>query len=658
MLTPTPETLRFGDFELDLAGYELRGGGRPIRLERQPMDLLIMLVERRGQLVSREDIIERLWGKDVFVDVDTGVHTAVRKIRRALRDSTDEPAFIETVSGKGYRFVAPVEVAVSPPRNLVAVETSRSESGAGDPLPIEVPAPELAAPAHAARRISKSAWLAIGLLVIAIAGIIGWTLPGGNAPASRVNIAVLPFEHLGADSDRAYLADGLTEEIIAWLGQVDPDRLSVVSRTSATLARREAKSLGEIGRALGADYLLESSIRVEAGRMRVTAKLIRARDEVQVWSQTYNREVTSMLGLQQELGAAIAEQIRFRLSPERYEALARREPRVAAAYDEYLRGLTFASQRTPATTRRAIEHFERATALDPEYALAWSALANAYAGGALNSDVAPLAVRPRVRDAAQRAVRANPDLAEAHYALGYQNWILEWNWPAAETAFRRAIDLDPRYAWTNITLGHLLSQSGRHSEAMAATRRGRELDPQNAMAYALSSQVAFQARDYQAALDHASQAIALDQDLWIGHIMRGQAYEQLGQPDSALDALAIAARFSGDNSKAISFKGYILGRTGRREEARQALTTLELLSQKRFVPPLAMALVHAGLGERDSVFAWLDRAFEVHDAHLMYLTVDPKWDPFRSDPRFDALLQRCGFAGSVPRVPDSGAKGR
>jgi TolB-like protein/Flp pilus assembly protein TadD len=596
------ETLRFGDFELDVARYELRGGGRPVRLERQPMDVLIMLVERRSELVSREDIIDRLWGKDVFVDVDTGVHTAVRKIRRALRDSPEEPAFIETVSGKGYRFIAPVEVsAPAPPR--VQPEPQRDDDS-----------------------VDKT-------------------------PMGRVNIAVLPFENLGADPDRAYLSDGLTEEIIAWLGQIEPDHLSVVSRTSTAFARREAKSLAEIGRQLGADYFLESSIRAEGGRVRITAKLIRARDQVQVWSQFYNRELTSMLGLQQELGAAIAEQIRFRLSPERFEALARRQPRVAAAYDEYLRGLTFANQRTPSTTQKAIEHYERATTLDPEYALAWSALAAALSASPINSDVAPLEVRPRARDAAQRAVRANPDLAEAHYAPGYLNWMLEWDWPSAETAFRRALDLDPRYAWAHTSLGHLLSQSGRHSEALAALRRARELDPQNAVTYALSSQVAFQARNYQAALDHASQAIALDQEFWIGYVMRGHAYEQAGQPELALDALAIATRFSGGNSKPAALSGYILARTGHRDKAREALTTLEMLSRKRYVPPYALALVHAGLGEHDAVFEWLDRAFDVHDVHLIYLPVDPKWDPYRSDPRFEALVMRCGFTGPVRPSP-------
>jgi TolB-like protein/DNA-binding winged helix-turn-helix (wHTH) protein/lipoprotein NlpI len=647
MLISNPgERLRFGDFELDVAGYELRGGGRPIRLERQPMDLLIMLVERRGQLVSREDIIDRLWGKDVFVDVDTGVHTAVRKIRRALRDSPEEPTFVETVSGKGYRFIAAVEVVAPAPLSVPA-ERERRDVGVDQVAPQTMPLTDGDTVVPSRPGTTRYAGIGIGLLAVTIAiGLITWVLLGRNAPPSRVNIAVLPFENSGADPERAYLAEGLTEEITAWLGQVDPDRLSVVSRTSATLAKRQATSLAELGRQLGADYLLESSIRAESGRVRITAELIRVRDQVQVWSQVYTREVTSMLGLQQELGAAIAEQIRFRLSPERFEALARREPRVAAAYDEYLRGVTFANQRTPATTLKALEHYERATKLDPEYALAWAALAFADSASPFNSDVAPLEVRSRVRDAAQKAVRANPDLAEAQYALGYLNWALEWDWPAAETAFRRAIDLDPRYAWAHLTLGHALSQSGRHSEALAAMRRARELDPQSAMVYALSSQVAFQARDYQAALDHASQAIALDQEFWIGHIMRGQAYEQSGRPQLALDAFAIAARFSGDNSKAFALSGYVLAKTGHRDKARDVLTTLEMLSRKRYVPPYAQALVYAGLGEHDAVFESLNRAFDVHDVHLIYLPVDPKWDPYRSDPRFAALLTRCGFTGT------------
>lgn len=640
---------RFGDFELDLAGYDLRGSGRPIRLERQPMDLLIMLVERRGQLVSREEIVDRLWGTDVFVDVETGVHTAVRKIRRALRDSPEKPVFIETISGKGYRFIAPIEV-VAPALSSVLADAPRSDDSVD--VVRAIPPTEMDVIVPSQPRAAKHARIGIGLLAVAIAvGAITWTLLGRNAPPSHVTIAVLPFENLGGDLDRAYLADGLTEEIIAWLGQVDPDRLSVVSRTSATIAKREAKSLAEIGRELGVDYLLESSIRAESGRVRITAKLIRARDQVQVWSQLYNRELTSMLGLQQELGAAIAEQIQFRLSPERFDALARRQPRNAAAYDLYLRGLTFANQRTPATTQKAIELYQRATALDSGYALAWSELAFTYAARSVNSDVPPLDVTSQARDSAWKAVRANPDLGEAQFASGYVKWMLEWDWPAAETAFRRAIDLDPRYAQAHAVLGHALSQSGRHSEALLAVRRARELDPLNAMTYAYSSQIAFQARDYPTALDHASQAIALDQGLWIGYMMRGQAYEQSGRSELALDALAVAIRFSDSNSKPVALSGYIHAKAGRRDQAHEALATLEALSRRRYVPPYAMALVYGGLGQQDAVFEWLNRAFDVHDVHLIFLPVDPKWDPYRADPRFEALLVRCGFTGTLRTSP-------
>jgi len=339
------------------------------------------------------------------------------------------------------------------------------------------------------------------------------------------------------------------------------------------------------------------------------------------------------------------------LSPERAEALTRREPRNAAAYDLYLRGLNFANRRTQATNQQAIEHYKRATQLDPDYALAWSALAEIYATSPVNGDVPTLEVTPDALEATRRAVSVAPGLAEAQFAVGYANWILKWDWPAAEAALRRAIDLDRRNERAHTVLGHVLSQMGRHAEALAATRRARELDPLSALTYAMSSQVAFQARDYAAAFDHASQAIALDQQFWIGYIMRGQALEQSGQYGPALEALEIAARFSGNNSKPVGLRGYVLAKAGRREEARQVLGELEVLSRKRFVPPFAIALVHAGLGERDLVFEWLERAFDVHDIHLMYLTVDPKWDAYRADPRFEALLERCGFTGAVKPVP-------
>ena len=638
MPTPAPgETLRFNDFELDVAAYQLRRQGRVVRLERQPMDVLILLVERRRQLVSRADIVERLWGKDVFVDVETGVHTAIRKIRQALGDSINTPAYVETVPGKGYRFVADVEVVS---------RTSSTEKPAVPSAP--VPGSDTA-PASKPRS-ANTARLVIAFVAIAtVAGVVTWTRFNGGARASRVTLAVLPFEYLGSDPEREYLAVGLTEETSASLAQIDLERLIVKGRTLGY--RGTAKTAVQIGQELSVDYLVEGTIRAERGRLRVTATLIRARDQEHVWSRVYDREPTSILGLQQELSTSISEQIRLQLSPDNLRGVRDRQTQNADAYDAYLRGRYFESRRTPDTNARAIQQYERAVALDSNYALAWAGLAYTFAASAVNGDARPLEVWPRARDAAARAVRANANLGEAQLAVGYVNWLLDWDWRAAETAFRLAIRLDPSNAAAYRSLGHALSQSGQHTEAESAMRRMRELDPLEPQTYALSAQVAFQARQYAAAVAHARQAVLIDSQFWIGYMQLAQASEQLGQTDLALAALTDAARFSESNSKATSLRGYILAKSGRANEARVVLGRLESDSRERYVPPGAMALVHAGLNEREAVFEWLAKAYDARDVHLIYLPVDPKWDPYRSDPRFQAIVTRCGFTPSTRAAP-------
>jgi TolB-like protein/DNA-binding winged helix-turn-helix (wHTH) protein/Tfp pilus assembly protein PilF len=631
-MTPAREILRFGDVELDLGACELRRHGRTVRLERQPMDLLILLVEHRGQLVSRKQIVDRLWGEGVFVDVDTGVNTAVRKVRQALRDTPEAPVFVETVPGRGYRFIADVEVAL--PRVATAPSPAADQPPAGgDPPPA------------ARREHSRRTWIAAALLVTIVTSSIAalWIAWGSMQPPNAVTVAVLPFANLSGDADWDYLGDGLAEEMIAAIGQVDPEHLAVVARTSTLAYRATAKSAAEIGRELGADYLLESSLRAENRRLRITAKLIRARDQVQVWSESFDREPGSVLGLQQELSLAIATQIQVRLSPERLGALARRQTQNPDAYDLYLRGLAFARRRTPEMTRQAIDYFTQATAQDPDYALAWAAIANAYAGSELNGDAPPHEVLPRAKEALAHAVRADPQLSETQYAVGYLSWCCVWDWPAAETSLRRALDGNPRLALAQLHLGHALSQMGRHQEARQAIERARTLDPVDPLVHALSSQVAFQARDYPAALDHARQALSLDREFWIGYMMRAQAHEQLGESDLALDALADGARFSGDNSKTLSVRGYVLAKAGRQKEAMDVLATLEALSRTRYVPPYAFALLHAGLGDHAEALDWLERAYEARDVHLIFLTADAKWDPLRRNPRFEALLERAGF---------------
>jgi TolB-like protein/Flp pilus assembly protein TadD len=574
-----PTTFRFADFELDVAAYQLRRRGETVHLERRPMDLLILLVERRNELVSRAEIVDRLWG-DVNVDVDMGVNTAIRKVRQALQDRSDTAFLIETVPSKGYRFVG-------------AVQT------------------------------------------------VQFTGPTDVAPVAT--LAVLPFENLEASSDHDYLAAGFSEEATTALGQIDPARLSVIGRTSVMTYKDATKTLTQIGRELGATYLVEGSIRAEGGRWRVTARLIRAADQVQIWSASYDSEPASMLEFQRELSAAIAEQIRLRLSPEHALALEHRRSRNPEAYDLYLRGRHLWLQLMPPTNRRAVEYYARATERDPQYALAWSGLADAFSSSPMNADVPPLEVRARARDAARRAVEHGPDLAESHASLAGVNYWLEWDWVAAERATRHALALDPGYVLAYRTLSLLLATTGRHDEARVTMRRARELDPLQPMNHSLSAHVALLARDHPTGLRFARQATVVGPAFWIGYYQLAWAAERLGEWEVALEALKDADAAAGGNSKVISLRGYVLAIAGRTTEALQVLSTLQSIALERYVPPYAVALVYCGLSEHAHALQWLERAYQAHDVHLVWLPTDPKWDSFRTDPTFLALIERCGF---------------
>jgi DNA-binding winged helix-turn-helix (wHTH) protein/Flp pilus assembly protein TadD len=461
-------------------------------------------------------------------------------------------------------------------------------------------------------------------------------------PRELVRIGVLPFENLGAGPDREYLADGLTEETIVSLGQIDPQRISTIGRTSVMAYKRTTKSLTEIGRELGATYLVESSLRAEGDRLRITSKLIRVSDQIQIWSASYDSEPGSILALQRELSTAIAEQVRLTLSPERLRALGRRQTHNPEAYDLYLHGRHFWQQLSPPTTKKAVEFFTHATDLDKSYALAWSGLADCYSSGPVNGDAPPQLFWPRAREATARALEAQPELAEVQTSVGSLKFWLDWEWNAAETAYRKAIALDPSYPLGHRMLGVLLSHMGRHEEAQASIRRARELDPLYVMHQSLSSQIAFAARNYPAAVQFARQAIVVDPEFWIGQLHLAQVLNELGESDLALTALSHSGKLV-VNSKVIALRGYIFARAGRIEEAQNVLNTLLSIAKERYVPPYAMAIVHAGLRQYEEAMQWLERCYEARDVHVIFLTIDPKWDPLRGDARFANLLGRCDF---------------
>jgi TolB-like protein/DNA-binding winged helix-turn-helix (wHTH) protein len=622
-----PQTYRFHDFELDLGAHQLRLSGEPVRLERRPFQLLALLVSRHGLLVTREELIQSLWPAKVVIDFDTGLNTLIRKVRQALGDSPEAPTFIETVAGLGYRFVAPVEqlgaAAWSAPR-------------------------EAAAPARpSVHKIRTPRGLALaGISVLATAAIIAlalWVAPNGRA--SHVSIAVLPFENLSKDDELNYLAAGLAEDTSASLAQINLQDLRLKGRASALAVATPGKTTAQVGRELGVDYVVASSLRAEQPRIRVTSRLVRVADNVEVWTASFDRELTSVLGLQRELSIAIAEQIRLRLSPEVETAVARRQTANPEAYDLYLRGRYAWRMIGPAGNRQALGFYQRAIAKDPSYALAWAGIAHVLSTTPIIAEVEPATVALSASEAVQRALEFGADLPEVQFALGYYHFFLDWNWPASEAAFRQAVALDPNSAIAHLMLGHVLSQSGDHAESRIMARRARELDPFFAHNFALSATMAFQAHDYAAAVEFGRQAVAIYPEGWVGYLNLAYALSAIDRHEEALEAFDHGVRYSGGNFKSVAYRAHALAKMGRTAEARAQIAALEASSRERYVPPYVLALIYAGLEEYDAALDWLERALAARDIHLVFITVDPRWDALRDDGRFQSLLARCQFFG-------------
>ncbi len=572
---------------MDAGKRSLTRNGQQIHLNSKAFETLLVLVMHRGQVMEKADLLGAVWPDTIVEENNLTQH--ISKLRRALGEARGENRYIATVPGRGYCFTA-----------VLRADNRRESEGKLESL-------------------------------------------------EHISIGVLPFVNLSGDAERAYLTDGLTEESIATLGQIDPEHFSVIGRTTMMAYRDTKQTLTEIGRELGTAYLIEGSLRTEGEHVRITTRLIRATDQALMWSATYDGKPRSLLALQRQLADALAEQVRLSISPVRLRALENRHSQNAEAYDLYLRGRYFWNQFTPITTRKAIEYYTKATALDPDYALAWSGIADALCSSPVTGDVPAGSLLERAEAAAAHAVRCDADLAESQTSLGFFSFWLGWDWVESEKAYRKALAQDGSYAFGYRMLGILLSHQSRHRGANEAIRRARELDPLNAMNRALSAQIAFAARDPAAAIEFAREAIVIDPEFWIGHLQLAQALLDTGSTDAATESLNQAARLSGGNSKTLSLRGYLAATVGRSWEAQEILRTFDAIAEVRFVPPYARALVYAGLRENDLAFEWLRRAKDEHDVHLVFLTIDPKWDFLRSDPRFSMLLAECGFSGDPSR---------
>ena len=628
------ETIRFEDFELDPGSFELRRTGRLVKVERIPLQLLFLLAENRDRLVTREEILLAIWGKDVFVDADNSINTAVRKARQALKDDPENPRFLRTIPGKGYRFTAPVNSS-APPSPMVALQIG---------LPPRT-------------RLPKWPVLATLVLIALITtGLIlssRLTKPPKTIP-KKAMLVVLPFVNINGDPREDYFADGMTEEMITTLGSLDPQHLGVIARTSSMQYKDAKKGAAQVARELGVDYLLEGSVRRSGQRVRVTAQLIQASDQTHLWAADFDRDLSEVLKLQSDLALAISSKIQLTLSPPARARLAEAPSLNAAAYEAYLQGLHDWDLRTKPAVERAIAEFQQAIALDPNYAPAYAALARAYSLAPVVGAMPPMESMPKAREVARRANSLDPSLAAGHSTLGFVLAHYDFDWPAAEREYLRALDLNPNDAYAHLFYSNsYLSPLGRHAEAIAEMQKAVAIDPFSAPVQSFLGRTYIWARQYDQAIAQFRKCAEMFPGFAIDHERLAQLLAFLGKFEDAIAEDTRARLLSGEDEDSALQKEtalrHALATGGSQGYWKQLLdfTQLPVNPPEAYNSPFGTAILYSQLGENSKALDSLEKAFDQRSLSMTELAIEPSFDPIRSDPRFQTLLRRVGLEKTI-----------
>jgi TolB-like protein/DNA-binding winged helix-turn-helix (wHTH) protein/tetratricopeptide (TPR) repeat protein len=622
---PRPtERLRFGVFQLDPTTGELLRAGRQVRLQEQPFKILMLLLERPGELVSRDDLRRQLWPADTFVDFDDGVNAAVKKLRFALGDSSENPRFIETIPRRGYRFIAPVAPVVdTAPRQVVDESTSSP---------------------HARFPASGKA-LAVGLALFVTAAIAAVTLINTEAPSERSSdlsairsLVVLPLKNVSNDPAEQYFADGMTEELTTRIASLGG--LRVISRTSSMQYKETRKSLPQIASELSVDAVVEGSVLRSDGRVRITARLVQANTDRQLWAESYDRDERDVLKLQNEVARDIAHNVSLSVR----SASAERTPVARTvhpdAHQSYLRGRYRWHTRRWDELQSAIGDLERAISIEPEYALAYAGLADVYLVLPLLGGVTQEEAYPKARAAAEKALALDPGLAEAHNSNAYVRLYLDWDFAGAERGFRKAIELNPSYATAHQWYAELLSFQGRREEAIAEMRIALDLDPLAAVMHHQAGQTYQQARQYDQAIQEYRNAIALDpQFTGASSMFMSFAYWRKGMLEPAAEKMGLVFRNHAESAKVASGLAQPSAVRDMREYNRKQLEVARFFPR----PAYYYGLFHAALGDDTQAFYWLEKAYERRDECILYIKVDPEWDRLRTNERFVAIVRKVGL---------------
>jgi TolB-like protein/DNA-binding winged helix-turn-helix (wHTH) protein/Tfp pilus assembly protein PilF len=632
--SPQAERVCFGIFEADLRAGELYRQGRRIKLHQQSFQVLALLLDHAGEVVTRQELQRKLWATDTFVNFDIGLNSAVRKLRGALNDSAESPRYVETLPRRGYRFVAPVGSA----RNFVG-EPEAETSGAG------IAVIENAAVERETQRVSF--WtrhsgvitaVTLGLLVL-VASLTVWNRRQGTlaeaAPFRVHSIAVLPFENLSGDPSQEYFVDGMTDALTTNLAQINS--LKVISRTSLMRYKGTRKPVPEIARELNVDAIVTGAVIRSGDRMRADIQLVEAATDRHVWAQAYERNIGEVLSLQAEIARSVANEIHAKLTPEE-QARLRADSIDPQTYELYAKGRYFWNRLTDDSILKGIAYFEQAIQRQPRFAPAYASMAEAYA---MRRDITPVEAFSRAKAAAVSALGLDDTLAEAHNALAESLFSYDWNWAGAEKEFQRALELNPNYATAHQWYGQFQKAVGR-SNWSDEVRRAAELDP--LAPYFAGGGWYLERGEYDLALDLIRKKLELDPSLPYFYNQLGRIYTQKGSYVEAIQSFHRAIELSGGApAQSLSQLGYAYGMSGKRAEAIEILRQLELLSKQRYVPRYAIAVVYVGLGERDLAFDWLDKAVSMHDPALVMLNRPGEMDSLRSDQRFTELKHRVGL---------------
>src|SRR5262245_7545210 len=660
--TQGPRLIRFGVFELDVRTGELRRSGVRVDLQDQPLKVLECLLERPGTLGTREELRMRLWPSDTFIDFEQGLNAAVRRLRDALADSAETPRFVETLPRRGYRFIAPVDNAGDRPHPdapALRDRDIRADEPATEPAyrfigPVEEPVGDFRPSADRADLAIVRAdrdknrtqrWIATAAVVLVMATALAATwsfarrLRSVAAPTPpRLKLAVLPFQNLSGVPDQEYLSDGLTEETISDLGRLSSENLGVIARTSAMRYKHTTKTVGEIGRELGVDYVVEGSVRRDRENVCVTARLIRVADQTQLWTRSDDRQLRDLLTLEGELGQAIAEQVQLKLTPAQKATLTRTSYTDPRAYEAYLKARYFWSQFRLDSLNRSIDYYKEALESDDQYAAAYAGLAAAYSVRA-NLYTRPTEDYPKAQAAANKALQLDESLPLTHQVMAAIHIFYDWDWRGANRELTRLWQLDPNPTSHGLE-AYYLEAMGRSEEAAALLESIVLLDP---LSPNLGDDLGWAYYYLHRPADTISQqrkTLEIDPNFPLAHISLGLAYEQDGDLDAA------AAEYGKAHDLAhldVAHLARIHAKRGDAAAAAALRRDLEEKAKREYVDPIALTILDIGIGDTEAAAGWLERAYENRSAMLIWLNVDPVFEPMRSDARFQKVRRAVGL---------------